>query len=354
VARFTVEDCGHLRRRLGGELARVARTSDLSWPLPPGRMSPCLHHTPGVLAARDRTGPSGRQNGSPDCHRSRHQRIMPAELDGSGQRRRKRRHAEADQRGEKWNWLSCAAGADSWSWKTTFLSARQRISRGRTSSQSNVPAGPRAHRRRYSRRGGLPGTQGIEVRLLQMARPSGVTARNTQPGADETDQPDPRGIPRHLRVAAGARQAGAGRSGQPQARRPADAAGRAAGHLPAQRPEEHLVNAATEEDRGHRQFHADALRRLWVTGTTDRPTAEGKLHCAAVMDACSRRIIGWSIDNGQKMELAIDALGMAILRRHPAAKKPSCIPITTGNSLLGHSARDCVKPGCSAPRAGDV
>lgn len=58
-----------------------------------------------------------------------------------------------------------------------------------------------------------------------------------------------------------------------------------------------------------------------MTGTADRSTAEGKLHCAAVMDACSRRIIGWSIDNGQKMELAIDALGMAILRRHPAAKE---------------------------------
>jgi putative transposase len=38
------------------------------------------------------------------------------------------------------------------------------------------------------------------------------------------------------------------------------------------------------------------------------------------MDACSRRIIGWSIDASQKTGLVIDALGMAILRRRPGGK----------------------------------
>ena len=81
-----------------------------------------------------------------------------------------------------------------------------------------------------------------------------------------------------------------------------------------------LVNAATEEDLVHRQFQVDALDRLWLTDITEHPTAEGKLYCAAVMDACSRRIIGWSIDVSQKTELVIDALGMAILRRCPTEK----------------------------------
>lgn len=81
-----------------------------------------------------------------------------------------------------------------------------------------------------------------------------------------------------------------------------------------------LVNAATEEDLVHRQFHVDALDRLWLTDITEHPTAEGKLYCAAVMDACSRRIIGWSIDISQKTELVVDALGMAILRRRPAGE----------------------------------
>lgn len=80
-----------------------------------------------------------------------------------------------------------------------------------------------------------------------------------------------------------------------------------------------LVNAATEEDLVRRQFTVAELDRLWLTGITEHPTAEGKLYCAAVMDACSRRIIGWSIDASHKTELVIDAIGMAILRRRPAA-----------------------------------
>ena len=80
-----------------------------------------------------------------------------------------------------------------------------------------------------------------------------------------------------------------------------------------------LVNAATEEDLVHRQFTVADLDRLWLTDITEHPTAEGKVYCAAVMDACSRRIIGWSIDTSQKTELVVDAIGMAILRRRPAA-----------------------------------
>jgi putative transposase len=87
-----------------------------------------------------------------------------------------------------------------------------------------------------------------------------------------------------------------------------------------------LVNAATEEDLVHRQFTVAELDRLWLTDITEHPTAEGKVYCAAVMDACSRRIIGWSIDASQKTELVVDAIGMAILRRRPA-----------GNSTVLHS-----------------
>lgn len=81
-----------------------------------------------------------------------------------------------------------------------------------------------------------------------------------------------------------------------------------------------LVNAATEEDLVRRQFQVDALDRLWLTDITEHPAGEGKLYCAAVMDACSRRIIGWSIDSRQETGLVADALGMAILRRRPAGE----------------------------------
>ena len=41
------------------------------------------------------------------------------------------------------------------------------------------------------------------------------------------------------------------------------------------------------------------------------------MYCAAVMDAYSRLIIGWSIAGHMRTELVTDALGMAILRRRP-------------------------------------
>ncbi|MGH8963768.1 MAG: IS3 family transposase [Actinomycetes bacterium] len=75
---------------------------------------------------------------------------------------------------------------------------------------------------------------------------------------------------------------------------------------------------ATEDDLAHRQFTVDAPDRLWLTDITKHPTNEGKLHCTAVMDAYSRRIIGWSIAAPMRTELVLDALGMAILQRRPA------------------------------------
>jgi putative transposase len=72
---------------------------------------------------------------------------------------------------------------------------------------------------------------------------------------------------------------------------------------------------ASSEDLVHRQFTVNAQDRLWLTDITEHPTSEGKLYCAAVMDAYSRRVIGWSIAHHMRTELVLDALGMAIIRR---------------------------------------
>jgi putative transposase len=79
-----------------------------------------------------------------------------------------------------------------------------------------------------------------------------------------------------------------------------------------------LVGAATEEDLVQRRFDVAGPDRLWLTDITEHPTAEGKLYCAAVMDAFSRRIIGWSIDVRQDTDLVVNALAMAVTRRSPA------------------------------------
>ena len=66
-----------------------------------------------------------------------------------------------------------------------------------------------------------------------------------------------------------------------------------------------------------RKFTVDSQDLLWVTDITEHPTDEGNLYCAAVLDAYSRRIIGWSIDDNMRTALVTDALGMAITRRRP-------------------------------------
>jgi putative transposase len=77
-------------------------------------------------------------------------------------------------------------------------------------------------------------------------------------------------------------------------------------------------DAQASTDLVNRQFVADEPNRLWVTDITEHHTEEGKIYCAAVLDAYSRVIVGWSIADHMRTELVTDALGMAIIRRRPA------------------------------------
>ena len=66
-------------------------------------------------------------------------------------------------------------------------------------------------------------------------------------------------------------------------------------------------------------FARDGPNQLWVTDITEHPTREGKLYCAVVLDAFSRRVVGWSIDASPTAALVTNALGMAIADPHPPA-----------------------------------
>jgi putative transposase len=74
-------------------------------------------------------------------------------------------------------------------------------------------------------------------------------------------------------------------------------------------------DAQPSSDLVNRDFTVIEPNRLWVTDITEHPTAEGTVYCAAVMDAFSRLIVGWSIAEHMRTELVTDALGMAIIRR---------------------------------------
>lgn len=74
---------------------------------------------------------------------------------------------------------------------------------------------------------------------------------------------------------------------------------------------------AAAPDLVHRDFRAQGPDRLWVADITYVPTWEGFLFLACVVDAWSRRCVGWSMRNDLRSELVIDALGMALQGRRP-------------------------------------
>jgi putative transposase len=75
--------------------------------------------------------------------------------------------------------------------------------------------------------------------------------------------------------------------------------------------------AELADDLVKRQFDPLEPDRLWVMDVTEHETDEGKLYLATVLDAFSRRVVGWSIADHIRSELVVDALQMAIWRRRP-------------------------------------
>ena len=97
--------------------------------------------------------------------------------------------------------------------------------------------------------------------------------------------------------------------------------------LPGNRRRRRPPDTPTAADLVDRQFARVDPDQLWVTDITEHPTREGKLYCCVVLDAFSRRVVGWSIDARQTSTLVTNALGMAIENRDPAP----------GSGLIIHS-----------------
>ena len=89
----------------------------------------------------------------------------------------------------------------------------------------------------------------------------------------------------------------------------------------------HRHGGPTTTRRGHdarpapdlvdRNFTAAGPNQLWVADITYVPTAAGFLYLAIVLDAWSRKIVGWSMANHLRTELVLDAMEAAIGQRRP-------------------------------------
>ncbi|MEV1294922.1 DDE-type integrase/transposase/recombinase, partial [Pseudonocardia sp. NPDC049635] len=87
-----------------------------------------------------------------------------------------------------------------------------------------------------------------------------------------------------------------------------------------------------------RRFHTERPDQLWVADISYLRTWEGFLYLAVVIDACTRRVVGWSMTDHLRRELVLDAVGMAL---------PQASPVT-GRS---HTTRvDANATGWPAPR----
>jgi len=66
-----------------------------------------------------------------------------------------------------------------------------------------------------------------------------------------------------------------------------------------------------------RKFSASGPNQLWVADITYVPTATGFLYLAVVLDAWSRKVVGWSMANHLRTELVLDAMEAAAGQRRP-------------------------------------
>jgi putative transposase len=78
-----------------------------------------------------------------------------------------------------------------------------------------------------------------------------------------------------------------------------------------------ILGITPATDLVERDFKAKRPNALWVADITYPRTGEGWLYLAAVQDAYSRQIVGWSMATHMHSSLVVDALQMALARRRP-------------------------------------
>lgn len=70
-------------------------------------------------------------------------------------------------------------------------------------------------------------------------------------------------------------------------------------------------DAVRAPDLVNRNFTADRPDALWVTDLTYVPTRTGMAYVCFIVDAFSRRIVGWRVASHMRTEMVLDALEMA-------------------------------------------
>ncbi len=81
-----------------------------------------------------------------------------------------------------------------------------------------------------------------------------------------------------------------------------------------------IAQARYAPDLVRRDFSAGGPDQLWVADITQVSTWHGWLYLAVVLDAWSRRIVGWTMSSHPRTELVQEALARAISNRKPKGR----------------------------------
>jgi putative transposase len=116
-----------------------------------------------------------------------------------------------------------------------------------------------------------------------------------------------------------------------------------------------VAEAARPADLVRRHFSPAAPDRLWVADFTYVPTWTGMVYVAFVIDAYSRRILGWRAARSMKTALVLDALEQALWtrQRDGAGDLAGLVHHTDAGSQLGFkgsSQHDLVDMGKGTPQ----
>ena len=78
-----------------------------------------------------------------------------------------------------------------------------------------------------------------------------------------------------------------------------------------------LRDNSTRHGTLNQQFEVGRPYRVWVTDITYIKTYEDFAYLAVVIDLCSRKVVGWSLQSRQTTDLVLQSLFMAVWRRKP-------------------------------------